>query len=256
VPDPDKLIRKLTKRVGDYFDSRYGLNDFKLTGLVLTTDIDVRSRKKVADYIKVLQRVGKVKGFSPPDVSWIDENISLCLEGNSNGIDFMIYDLEALLRGRMNKDESEHKQLRPIAKKSEGLLRAEVRLTELKAVRSYTDEDSTSGQITDLLTKGEEVFLDTFLRAVPFGDFHKKDKAEEIVRKGVTDMRLRRLMLRLITLIPEKKSLLLAIKALNYRKVEEVMETFASLDLSPVTISKRHDIKKLDNLYKFMLNQR
>jgi hypothetical protein len=35
-----------------------------LTGLALTADIDVGSRSKVSDYIKVLKRVGKIKGFS------------------------------------------------------------------------------------------------------------------------------------------------------------------------------------------------
>jgi hypothetical protein len=44
--DPDKLIRKLEKRINDYFGSKYRLNDFTLTGLNLSTDIDVRSREK------------------------------------------------------------------------------------------------------------------------------------------------------------------------------------------------------------------
>ena len=59
-------------------------------------------------------------------------------------------------------------------------------------------------------------------------------------------------MLRLVELIPEKKSLLLAQKALNYRRIDDVMDMFAAIDLSPAIISKRQDIKKLDNLYKYM----
>jgi hypothetical protein len=59
-------------------------------------------------------------------------------------------------------------------------------------------------------------------------------------------------MLRLIELVPEKKSLVLAQKALNYRRVDRVMDMFRAIDLSPVTISKRHEVKMLDSLYRYM----
>lgn len=94
--------------------------------------------------------------------------------------------------------------------------------------------------------------MDTFVKVVPFGDFHKKGKAVEMIRREVSDDKLRRRMLHLLELIPEKKSLLLAQKALNYRKLDELMDTFEAIDLSPVTLSKRHDVKKLDNLYKYI----
>lgn len=75
------------------------------------------------------------------------------------------------------------------------------------------------------------------------------DTAVEIVRKEVKDSIMRRRMIRLLALIPEKKSLYLAQKEMNCRNVEKVMEAFAKINLSPVTISKRHDVKHLDNLY-------
>jgi len=59
-------------------------------------------------------------------------------------------------------------------------------------------------------------------------------------------------MLHLLALVPEKKSLLLAQKALDYRRIDNVMYEFYSIGMSPVTISKRHDIKRLDNLYKYI----
>ena len=59
-------------------------------------------------------------------------------------------------------------------------------------------------------------------------------------------------MLRLIDLIPEKKSLLLAQKALQYRKVDEVMAAFAKLGLSPVTIGKREKVQFVDSLYRYL----
>ena len=61
-------------------------------------------------------------------------------------------------------------------------------------------------------------------------------------------------MLRLVELIPEKKSLYLAQKAMNCRDIEKVMEEFAKINVSPVTISKRHEVKCLENIYTYMLD--
>lgn len=82
--------------------------------------------------------------------------------------------------------------------------------------------------------------------------YYKKNRAVEIVRDKVRDSVLRRRMLRLLALIPEKKSLYLAQKAMNCRNVETVMEGFAKINLSPVTISKRHDIKFVNSLYSYL----
>ena len=98
-----------------------------------------------------------------------------------------------------------------------------------------------------------DAFMETFARVVPFGDFHKMTAAVEIIRSEVKDSIMRRRMLRLLTLIPEKKSLHLAQKAMNCRDVEQVMDTFAKIHLSPVTIAKRHDVKHLDNIYSYFL---
>lgn len=95
--------------------------------------------------------------------------------------------------------------------------------------------------------------MDTFARVVPFGGFYKKDAAVEIVHSEVTDNIMRRKMLRLLALIPDKKSLYLAQKALNCRDVEKVMIAFTKINLSPVTISKRHEVKHLNNLYSYFL---
>ena len=91
VDDPsntDKLIRKLDKRISEYFDHGYTLDDLTLSGVTLTLDINVGSREKVSDYLKVLQRIGKVKGFSPVDYGCFADKASFCLSGNSNDIDF------------------------------------------------------------------------------------------------------------------------------------------------------------------------
>jgi hypothetical protein len=103
-PNPEKLTRKLEKRVSGYFNNKYQLDDFDLTGMALTTDIDVHSSEKVFDYLKVLRRVGKVKGFSPSEGDWSGEDAGLCYDGNSNGIKFLLYDLEAF-HGERSSDE-------------------------------------------------------------------------------------------------------------------------------------------------------
>ena len=249
----DRLVRKLEKRIEGYFNSKYALDDFDVNGVSLITDIDVRSREKVSAYIKILQRLGKIKGFMPTRKDWFSDDVCFWLEGNSNYTEFMICDLENLLLTQSRKADSETgKELKRLSKKAEGLLRTEVKLTKPKAIRDYTDATSTSAQIADLSGKIQQIFLDTFMRVVPFGDFYKKDKAVDIIRAKVSDMKIRRRALRLVALIAEKKSLLLAQKTLIYKRIDEVMEAFSDIELSPITISKRHDIKRLDNLYKYM----
>ena len=249
----DKLLRKLDKRISEYFNHRYTLDDFTLSGVTLTADINVGSRTNVSDYLKVLQRIGKVKGFSPVEYECFDSKASFCLSGKSNDTDFLLYDLEAATVGQLRNADAGRKQLQAASMQTKGILRAEVKLTKPKAIREYTNVADTSGQVSELIKASTDAFLNTFARVIPFGDFCKMDAAVEIVRSEVTDSTMRRKMLRLLSLIPDKKSLHLAQKALNCRDVEKVMESFTKIHLSPVTIAKRHEIKHLDNIYSYFL---
>ena len=249
----DKLLRKLGKRISEYFDHKYKLDDFTLSGVTLTLDIAIGSRERVFDYLKVLQRVGKVKGFSPVSYNCFDSKASFCLSGNSNAIDFLLYDLEQSLTDQLRDSGMGHKKIKSVSSHTQGILRAEVKLTKPKAVRVYTNAEDTAGQIVELMKDRQQIFLDTFARIVPFGAFYTMTPAVEIVRSEVKDSTMRRKMLRLLTLIPEKRSLHLAQKAANCRDIDKVMEAFARIDLSPVTIAKRHEVKHLENLYSFFL---
>lgn len=251
--DTDKLIRKLDKRISEYFDHKYTLDDFTLSGVTLTVDINVGSRTNVSDYLKVLQRIGKVKGFSPVEYECFDSKASFCLSGNSNDTDFLLYDLERVVAGQLLNADAGRKQLQSASERTRGVLRAEVRLTKPRAVREYADATDVASQITKVMKNSTDAFMDTFARAVPFGDFHKMDTAVEIIHSEVKDNTMRRKMLRLLALIPDKKSLHLAQKAMNCRDVEKVMMAFTKINLSPVTISKRHEVKHLDNLYSYFL---
>lgn len=62
--DSDKLIHKLERCVHDYFGLKYNLNDFNLKRMIVMADINIGNREKVSAYIKVLQRIGKIKGFA------------------------------------------------------------------------------------------------------------------------------------------------------------------------------------------------
>ena len=254
--DTDKLLRKLNKRISEYFDHKYTLDDFTLSGITLTVDINVGSRTNVSDYLKVLQRIGKVKGFSPISYDCFDDKASFCLSGNSNDTGFLLYDLEKAVMGQLRSADAGRKQLQSASEQTKGILRAEVRLTKPKAVREYADATNVASQIVELLKNSTDAFMDTFARVVPFGDFYKMDVAVEIVRNEVKDSTMRRRMLRLLALIPEKKSIHLAQKAMNCRNIDEVMKAFAKINLSPVTLSKRHGIKHLDCLYDYILNDR
>lgn len=248
-PEPDKFVCKMNKRINEYFDHRYRMDDFVLSGIILMKDIDVHGHRNVSAYIKVLQRIGKVKGFSRSTDESLDMIDSFCLDGNSNGILFRMYDLERMCRMQTKNGDM---RLKPVIKNAEGILRAEVHMEKPKTIRSYARANDVSDQIVKVLKRHRDIFLEIFVRIVPSGDFYKKDKAAEIIRNEVKDVRLRRKMLRLQTLIPEKKSLYFAQKAMNCRNVEKVMEEFVKIGVSPVTISKRQDVKQLKNIYAYI----
>jgi len=250
--DADKLTRKLDKKIIEYFNDKYQMEDFALSGASLICDIDVCNQKNVAAYIKVLQRIGKVKGFSPASYEFLDGVDNFCLSGNSNSTDFLLYDLGAAIISQQRNTDMGRKTLKSVSLQVGSILRAEVRLTKLKAIRAYTGSDSVSGQIVELSQNRQRIFLDTLARVVPYGDFHKKDAAMEIIRREVTDSIMRRRMLRLIDLIPKKKSLLLAQKAMNYREPNRLLIAFAEIGLSPVTISKRDNTTHLPNIYSYL----
>lgn len=244
-PDPEKFVRKLNKRIDEYFGGQYQLADFKLSKVVLSTDIDVHSRENVSAYLKIFQRIGKVKGYSQIHYDCFEKGESFCLEGNSNGTEFLVYDLGHALYGQLGK--------KSILDKTAGILRAEVRLMKPSAVQNYAETSNVDEQILNVMNNRRDLFFETFSHIVPFGDFYKKDMAIEIVRKNVENNVLRRKMIRLIALVPEKKSLWLAQKAMGSRDVDKIMEEFAKINLAPVTISKRCDVKHIKSLYTYMI---
>ncbi|WP_196601009.1 phage/plasmid replication protein [Pectinatus frisingensis] len=235
-----KLLRKLKEYIDGYFDSKYKLNDFKLTRIDFTVNIDVGDRNNVSAYIKVLRNIGKVKGFGPKydkDDEEINPDLSFDLKGNSNGVEFTAYDKEAESRQKAAK----------------GILRVEVRLKKQKAIGKYTDETAASKQIKYLAANSKDIFLNTFTRIVPRGDYYKKKEAVQLIEDNISQKKHREKMLRLIELVPKKKSLYLAQKEMSDRNIDKVMAMFAKINVSPITISKRHKTKYLKNLYSNLL---
>ena len=247
------LLEELECCINDYFDSEYTLNDFILSRVDFTVNIPVGSKKQVSAYVKIFHNIGKVKGFSQKysnaDSDWYDKECGFDLEGNSNGIDFTVYDKEGALENQLAKG----KKVSPEQIKSAGgILRIEVKLIKQKAIKNYTKETGTAMQITDLSKRSKEIFLETFNKIVPYGDFYDKKSAESIIIKNTSKKILRKKMLKLIDLVPKKKSLLLAQREMNERNIDKVMNAFAKLNLSPVTISKRSKVKHLPNLYTYL----
>ena len=244
--DPDCAVHKLNKRVTRYFGGSYGLDDFILTGITLTADLPVGKQADVSAYLRILRKIGKVKNFSPADYEGFSEWNSFCLEGNSNDTAFLLYDLHSVLSECIETGDKQ------AVTHTKGILRAEVRLSSKKAIRKYIKETDTAHQILSLHDRSQKIFMETFVKIIPFGDFYKKEEAVTLVRSRVGNLRMRRRMLWLIDLIPEKKSLLLAQKAMQCRQMDKVMETFAEIGLSPVTIGKRDPALRIENLYSYI----
>lgn len=254
--EKDRFIQKLDKRIREYFDYKYQMDDFSLGEVCFVTDIDVENHENVLAYLKVLQRIGRVKGYSPSGYDCFNGRNSFCLDGNSNGIEFMIYDLAGVLGECIRKNDKGRKKTEAMIRRAKGILRVEIRLAKPKAIRSYTNAVKISDQILELTADRKDIFLDVFTQIIPYGDYYKKDEAIEIIRKSIKDSVMRRKMLQLLTLVPEKKSLYLAQKAMNCRNIEKVMEAFAKINVSSVTISKRQDVKYLKNLYAYIFSHK
>jgi len=249
-----ELLNSLEEFITEYFNSEYDLNDFRLTRIDFTKNIRLENSNEVSAYIKTLYSIKKVKGFSPKysrGDEWYDKDLSFDLEGNSNGIEFTAYDKHAAIEERMKNQEYKKKEIANFLEHAKGILRLEVKLTSQKAIHGYTKEKDTVRRLIDLLENCEHIFMNTFLRVVPFGDFYKKDQAVSIIEGNVWDKKLKKKMLRLLELIPIKKSLHLAQKEMNDRRIERVFKEFHKLNLSPVTISKRQDTKHLKSLHAF-----
>ncbi|MBQ6889035.1 MAG: hypothetical protein IJN54_16165 [Lachnospiraceae bacterium] len=253
----NKVVSKLDKTIRVYFGYKYKLNDFMLSGMLLANDIDVGRQEIVKEYLKVFHRIGKVKKFMIADLESLEKQEYFYLRGKSNEVMFLAYSLEAAISEQYGNMGISPKKAKAAVKGAEGVLRLEVRLDKPKAIRIYTADADTAGCMKELLWERQNIFIDVFRQVFPFGDFYKKDKAMEIIQKEVGDRVLRRKMLRLVTLIPEKKSLYLAQKAMSCsRDMDKIMEWFAKINLSPVTLSKRQDMKYLKSLYSYLLDEK
>jgi hypothetical protein len=251
-----EILDKVDSLIEEYFNSAFRLNNFNLSRIDFTSNIHFDNPEKVAAYIKILYNIRKVKGFSPKygkADSWYDEEHGFDLKGNSKDVEFTAYDKAAAIKKRIDENgwewEYKKKELKAKLEMAKGFLRLEVKLTSKKAIREYTKAAITAEQIYDLCKNSQKIFGSIFLQVVPYGDFYKKDKAVSIVQESITDKRMKKKMLTLLELIPKKKSLHLAIKELNDRKIEQIMKAFTAINLSPVTISKRQDAKHLKNLW-------
>ncbi len=250
----DRLIRLLSIHIENYFDSDYGLNDLMLTRVEFTANLDV-GKDNVSSYIELMHKIGKVKKFSKKysnldyATDRIEKEHSFDLEGKTNGIGFTVYDKEADLK-KKGKDGK--------AKKAKGMLRVEVRLKKRKALEKVLESSdcktkmSTEKELKLIARKSKDIFMGTFVSIVPYGDFYRLKDAEERVKASNLKKHQKDKMLRLLRLIPQKKSLYLAMKELAVRDANTVLTWFASINTSPVTISKRADVDFLENMYSYL----
>lgn len=236
-----ELLKKINKIIKKYFNEKHHLNHFEIYKITIIKDINVKSKKKVMEYLHILDRIGRVKSFVRDKYKDLNKKNYFMLKGKSNGVGFMVYDLEERLKWE-GVEKSVLKQLNT-------LLRTEISFSGSKALDKYVKGINASEYIAAVNKKSQKLYMEVFSKVVPVGEFYKKDEAVKLIHKQVKDKVLRRKMIRLVTLIPEKKSLLLAQKAMHCRDMDKVMTAFAKINLSPVTISARQGVKQLGNMY-------
>jgi len=226
-----RLREGLASFVSGYFNSDYELDDFKLTRVDYAVDINVGSREKVYDYMKLLKGIRRVKLFSPIKDPKHDASSFFGLKGRTNGVEFRAYSL----------------------KHDKQILRIEVRLTTKGVIRAYCDESDTSRQIKTMAKNSKHILMDTVQYVIPCGDHYKLKHARELVIDGVTDKTLRNKMIRILELVARKKSSLWsAQKAVNVRNIIDIMDKFAEIGLSPISLGKRYKGKRIESLYNYM----
>lgn len=254
LTEVDKIVNDLNKFIKDYFRKKYSMKDFKLSAVVLVTDIKMEQRHLVGEYLKVFRRIGRVKNYEVTEVDHLEKKQYFCLSGKSNGIQFMVYNLETVIKEHLRKLHRDKKMIQDTIKDARDVLRLEVRLDKSKAVNSYTEANTTTDIMKEMLLKRQNIFMMVLKQIVPHGNFYKKDRTMEILHNEVQDKVLRRKMMRLVTLIPEKKSLHLAQKSMSCKRdMGQIMEEFLKINLSPVTLSKRQDVKYFENIYSYIL---
>jgi hypothetical protein len=255
VKNTARFLKELKSQIDDYFNYEYSLNDFKLSCIGFTVDVRFSDKDMVADYIKAFHNIGKVKNFQAIKYgrlnSGMDKSHAFILVGKSNGIAFMVYSKKAKINHFDNEEVWNSLRL----KQTKGVLRIDVVLTTQKAIRAMTSEGETIKRITDLFRKAVNIFGEYTMRVIPYGDFYKIDKARRIVEEKVANRTMRSKMLRLLELVPTKKSLLLAQKELNDRSTEKIMTEFREINLSPVTIGRRQEFDYLENFYNHIFSQ-
>ena len=96
----------------------------------------------------------------------------------------------------------------------------------------------------------KQIFLATFAAIVPYGDFYKLKEAERFISTSDLKAKKKDKMLKVLKLVPRKKSLYLAFKESKIRDRDEVLRWFVRLNVSSITISKREGLKHLKNLYE------
>ena len=234
----EKLIDKLRRHIAEFFDNEFELDYFDLTRIDFTVDFPIGSKKRVAAYIQILHNFGKVSGFKMKynqhdyenDID-IDSSYDLI---KSDGTGFTFYD----------------KWKQCGLDQTEGILRAEVRLTKKKAIKKHTDETTVSEQIRDLSNRSKHIFLKIFSKVIFPGMYCTMKRASEIINRDVSKVKQQGRMLHLLKLT-KKMSLNEAKAKMKDKNFDRVMRKFAEIGLSPVTIRKRYGISELKSLYDY-----
>lgn len=230
-----KMLCKLDSHIKDYINSSYGVSDFELTRCDFTVNINVGTQKAVSTYINVLHNIGEVTGFSlqyKNNPKYHETSFDLL---HRDGIGFSAYDKFAQYK----------------KKRAENILRIEVRLKKQKAIRKYTKATEITKQIHDLAGQCKHIFLKTFECIVPRGDYYTMAQAEKRVSDGVSHKKQEEKMLYLLELT-RNKSLYTALKEISKKNHSRLMSKFAKIDVSPIILKKKHGVKFLSSLYRFL----
>lgn len=234
------------------FGEDFAINNLELSRVDYRINVNVGSSENVRAYINLLYRCDKRKGYKViglecPD---FDSTKGYTARNDIAGTEISFYDKQKQLEQR-KYEESE---------RASGILRIELRLTKIKAVKEHTKGCINNHErIIYCIGNSRREILGVVRQLIPDGDYYTMKKAREILEKSVKSQKLQDRMIEMLKLTKRLGSIRLAKKELRnidskikHEYFNMMMEEFENIGVNPVVLDKKSVVSTLPGLFTFL----
>ena len=234
------------------FGEDFAINNLELSRVDYCINVNVESSENVRAYINQLYRCDMKKGYKViglecPD---FDSTKGYTARNDTVGTEISFYDKQKQLEQRQYVD----------SERASGILRIELRLTKIKAVKEHTEGCINNHErIAYCIGNSRREILAVVRQLIPDGDYYTMKKARAIIKKSVKNQKLRERMLEMLKLTKKLGSIRLAKKEhcdkdpkIKHEYFNMMMEEFEMLNLNVVTLDKDNKVIKLPSLFYYL----